>query len=66
VGVAVKGTAFGVGVGSMAIAGGLVGLGIYGLMKMLSPTYSDDNFYRNLEFFDRITREDLLHNFFMV
>ncbi|WP_228021176.1 WD40 repeat domain-containing protein [Microcystis sp. LEGE 08355] len=57
VGVAVKGTAFGVGVGSMAIAGGLVGLGIYGLMKMLSPTYSDDNFYRNLEFFDRITRE---------
>ena len=66
VGVAVKGTAFGVGVGSMAIAGGLVGLGIYGVMKMLSPTYSDDNFYRNLEFFDRITREDLLHNFFMV
>ncbi|CCI14857.1 membrane hypothetical protein [Microcystis aeruginosa PCC 9807] len=57
VGVAVKGTAFGVGVGSMAIAGGLVGLGIYGLMKMLSPTYSNDNFYRNLEFFDRITRE---------
>lgn len=57
VGVAVKGTAFGVGVGSMAIAGGLVGLGIYGLMKMLSPTYSDNNFYRNLEFFDRITRE---------
>jgi len=57
VGVAVKGTAFGVGVGSMAIAGGLVGLGIYGLMKMLSPTYSNDNFYSNLEFFDRITRE---------
>ncbi|MCZ8068113.1 MAG: DnaJ domain-containing protein [Microcystis sp. LE17-20D] len=57
VGVAVKGTAFGVGVGSIAIAGGLVGLGIYGLMKMLSPTYSNDNFYSNLEFFDRITRE---------
>ncbi|MCZ8244394.1 MAG: DnaJ domain-containing protein [Microcystis sp. LE19-131.1A] len=57
VGVAVKGTAFGVGVGSMAIAGGLVGLGVYGLMKMLSPTYSNDNFYSNLEFFDRITRE---------
>jgi len=57
VGVAVKGTAFGVGVGSMAIAGGLVGLGIYGVMKMLSPTYSDNNFYSNLEFFDRITRE---------
>jgi WD40 repeat protein len=57
VGVAVKGTAFAVGVGSMAIAGGLVGLGIYGLMKMLSPTYSDNNFYSNLEFFDRITRE---------
>jgi WD40 repeat protein len=57
VGVAVKGTAFGVGVGSMAIAGGIVGLGVYGLMKMLSPSYSDDNFYRNLEFFDRITRE---------
>jgi WD40 repeat protein len=57
VGVAVKGTAFGVGVGSMAIAGGLVGLGIYGVMKMLSPTYSNNNFYRNLEFFDRITRE---------
>ena len=57
VGVAVKGTAFGVGVGSMAIAGGLVGLGIYGVMKMLSPTYFDNNFYSNLEFFDRITRE---------
>jgi WD40 repeat protein len=57
VGVAVKGTTFGVGVGSMAIAGGIVGLGVYGLMKMLSPSYSDDNFYRNLEFFDRITRE---------
>jgi WD40 repeat protein len=57
VGVAVKGTAFAVGVGSIAIAGGLVGLGIYGLMKMLSPTYSNDNFYSNLEFFDRITRE---------
>jgi hypothetical protein len=57
VGVAVKGTAFGVGIGSMAIAGGIVGLGVYGIMKMLSPNYSDDNFYRNLEFFDRITRE---------
>ncbi len=57
VGVAVKGTAFGVGAGSMAIAGGIVGLGVYGLMKMLSPTYSDNNFYGNLEFFDRITRE---------
>ncbi|CCI35113.1 WD40 domain-containing protein [Microcystis aeruginosa] len=57
VGVAVKGTAFGVGAGSMAIAGGIVGLGVYGLMKMLSPTYSDNNFYSNLEFFDRITRE---------
>ncbi|AVQ70575.1 molecular chaperone DnaJ [Microcystis sp. MC19] len=57
VGVAVKGTAFAVGAGSMAIAGGLVGLGIYGVMKMLSPTYSNNNFYSNLEFFDRITRE---------
>ena len=57
VGVAVKGTAFAVGVGSMAIAGGVAGLGVYGLMKMLSPTYSDNNFYDNLEFFDRITRE---------
>ena len=57
VGVAVKGTAFAVGVGSMAIAGGVAGLGVYGLMKMLSPTYSDNNFYSNLEFFDRITRE---------
>lgn len=57
VGVAVKGTAFAVGVGSMAIAGGVAGLGVYGVMKMLSPTYSDNNFYDNLEFFDRITRE---------
>lgn len=57
VGVAVKGTAFAVGVGSMAIAGGGVGLGVYGLMKMLSPSYSHNNFYDNLEFFERITRE---------
>lgn len=57
IGVGVKGIAFGFGAGSMAIAGGIAGLGAYGFYKLLARSSSENRFYENLEFFDRITRE---------
>jgi hypothetical protein len=56
-GLSVGGTAFGIGMTSMAAAGGIIGLGIYGLTKIVSDGGRDAKIYRNLEFLETITRE---------
>lgn len=43
-GLGVSGTAFSIGLGTMAFSGGIVGLGIYGLAKMLNDTSSKESF----------------------
>ncbi|GBF82172.1 hypothetical protein [Aphanothece sacrum] len=56
-GLSVGGTAFALGMTSMAAAGGIIGLGIYGLTKIVSDGTRDSKIYRNLEFLATIIRE---------
>ncbi len=57
IGLSVGGTAFSIGMGSMATAGGIVGLGIYGLTKIFSHTSQPTKLYRNLQYLEAITLE---------
>ncbi|MCU0533309.1 MAG: hypothetical protein MUD14_05365 [Hydrococcus sp. Prado102] len=56
-GLSVGGTAFGIGMGAMATAGGVVGLGIYGLCRMLQRSNSQTKFYSNMLALEQISRE---------
>ncbi len=56
-GLSVGGTAFGIGMSSMAAAGGIIGLGIYGLTKIFTNESRETKMYRNLQFLEKITRE---------
>ena len=56
-GLSFGGTAFGIGIGSMAVAGGIVGLGAYGFAKMFSQCNSQDKLAQNLLWLEEITRE---------
>lgn len=56
-GLSVGGAAFGIGMGSMAAAGGVLGLSVYGLTKILTNGNKEAKMYRNLSYLEEITRE---------
>ncbi len=49
VGLGIGGTAFGIGMGTMATLGGIVGLGVYGVAKMLGGSNNTAQLYANLQ-----------------
>jgi hypothetical protein len=57
VGVGVAGSAFGVGLGTMAITGGVLALGVYQLIKMFGSSSSESKYFENLLFLEQITEE---------
>jgi WD40 repeat protein len=57
VGVGVAGSAFGVGMGTMAATGGLLALGVYQLIKMCGNHSSSSKYFENLLFLEQITEE---------
>jgi WD40 repeat protein len=57
VGVGVAGSAFGVGMGTMAATGGLFALGVYQLIKMCGNHSSSNKYFENLLFLEQITEE---------
>jgi WD40 repeat protein len=57
VGVGVAGSAFGVGMGTMAATGGLFALGVYQLIKMCGNHSSSSKYFENLLFLEQITEE---------
>lgn len=57
VGVGVAGSAFGVGMGTMAATGGLLALGVYQLIKMCGSHSSSNKYFENLLFLEQITEE---------
>lgn len=56
-GLSVGGTAFGIGIGTMAATGGVIGLGIYGLCRMFRGTNEQTKLYSNMLALEEITRE---------
>lgn len=56
-GVSLGGTAFGIGMGTMAVTGGVLGLAAYGAYKILTTTNRQTKFYKNLLALEQITRE---------
>jgi hypothetical protein len=56
-GLSFSGTAVGIGMGSMAAVGGVVGLGVYGLYKIINRADAVSNFSRNMQALAEITRE---------
>ncbi len=57
VGVGVAGSAFSVGLGTMAITGGVFALGVYQLIKMFTSSSSQSKYLENLLFLEQITEE---------
>ena len=57
VGVGVAGSAFGVGLGTMAVTGGVLALGVYQLIKMFGSSSSESKYFENLLFLEQITEE---------
>lgn len=57
VGLGIGGTAFGIGMGTMATLGGIVGLGVYGVAKMLGGSNNTTQLYANLQAIAALTAE---------
>ena len=57
VGVGVAGSAFGVGLGTMAVTGGVLALGVYQLIKIFGSSSSESKYFENLLFLEQITEE---------
>ncbi|MBD2184413.1 hypothetical protein [Aerosakkonema funiforme] len=56
-GLSLGGTAVGIGMGTMASAGGIVGLAAYGLYKIINQADTGKNLDRNLQVLAEITNE---------
>lgn len=56
-GLSMGGTAVGIGMGTMAMAGGIIGLGVYGIAKMVGVGNSAQNYYENAYLLGKITQE---------
>ncbi|MEA5534192.1 DnaJ domain-containing protein [Crocosphaera sp. XPORK-15E] len=56
-GLSFGGTAIGIGMGTMAVTGGVIGLGIYGLTKPFLDINNENKYYENIQFLEDITRE---------
>ncbi len=56
-GLGIGGTAIGLGAGAMAMTGGVIGLGLYGVAKMFTASGNNNRYAQNLYFLEDITRE---------
>ncbi len=56
-GLSFSGTAVSIGISSMAAVGGVVGLGLYGIAKLINSSDAGSNFSRNMQALAEIIRE---------